>query len=132
MEHLQEEHDVKVAGQGNDTKACKKRLVRVAESLWDQYGKAKKGEQQDQLTAKWSKNMRLDVKYMNVVRDFETLVARRNAFAHETSEEFAKLLMREQFYQKNAYYYWGGLLEYVEGKSVEELADMAMEISVGL
>ena len=35
MECLQEEHEVEVVGQDTDTKACKKRLAKAAECLWD-------------------------------------------------------------------------------------------------
>lgn len=46
----------------------------------------------------------------------------RNASAHESEVEFARMLLSTDLYETEEYYKWAGLFPYTYGGSVEEIA----------
>ena len=75
--------------------------------------------------AKWRELTNLNSKYLTTVMNFGTYQGDRNVTAHETEHEFASLLLSDRYCHKHEHYHYGPLLEYVYGKSVGELAQVA-------
>ncbi len=126
VEKLQREQGTEVEGPGNDPKTSKKRLVNAAQVIWDKHGRIQKKKwievTNEEADERWEKETGLKSKFRHCFDGFADKIDARNVLARETSRDFAKLLLRAQFYEEHEYIYYGELLFYVEGKTVEELA----------
>ena len=127
VKRLSENHDVESEIRGNDPEASKKKLVEAAEILIEKFGTAKKingrvTEDENEVNNKWQKATGLLPKYMSAVKNFEKKVEARDVLAHETAGQLAQLLMEEQHYDTHNYHYLGGLIKFLYGRTVEEMA----------
>lgn len=115
---------LKAASKGNDPDASKTHLVDGADQIYEKFGKPHPGEKEPypQADAKWEKGTKMSKIYRRALKDFEKLLKARNEQAHETSNEFARLLLSKRFKDQHEHLYWGPLLEYVKDRTVEDLA----------
>lgn len=59
------------------------------------------------------------------LKKFSKYVKERNEAAHESKFQMVELLMSPSYHQTNDYYFGGGLMEYVYGKTVESMVEEA-------
>ena len=64
----------------------------------------------------------LDEKHIDIVRGLSLHVQRRNAAAHETQREFARLLLSEKYLNTQVYFDFEGTFEFTYGTSIEKTA----------
>jgi hypothetical protein len=109
VEKLQREQGIEVEGPGNDPKASQKRLVNAAQAIWDKHGTIQKNkwieETKEEADERWKKETCLKSKFRHFFDEFADKIDARNVLARETSRDFAKLLLRAQFYEKHEYIY---------------------------
>lgn len=127
VKKLSDTHNVESEVRGNDMEACKKKLVGAAEALIKMFGTGRKAnghstESQEHVNRKWETATGLSSKYMEAVRKFEKKVEARNIFAHETAGQLSQLLMEPEHFQGHHYHYIGGLIVFLYGKTIEEMA----------
>ena len=74
---------------------------------------------------------KVSLKHESSCHEFERLlmcdqyVKERNEAAHESKFQMVELLMSPSYHQTNDYYFGGGLMEYVYGKTVESMVEEA-------
>ena len=127
VKRLSDNHDIEAEIKGNDPEACKQKLVGAAETLIKRFGTAKKVNSHDTESEKdvehnWETATGLLPKYMKAVRTFEKKVEARNILAHKTAGQLAQLLMEAEHFETHNYYYLGGLIMFLYGKTVGEMA----------
>ena len=59
---------------------------------------------------------------MKAVRKFEEKIEASDVLAHKTAGQLAQLLMEKEHFKTNSYYYLGGLIMFLYGRTVEEMA----------
>ena len=124
---LSESHDIETEIGGNDPEASKKKLIEGAETLINEFGTAEEvnghiTETDAELEIRWQAATGLSPKYMKAVRKFEEKVEASNILAYETAGQLAQLLMEEEHFKTHEYYYLGGLIIFLYGRIVEEMA----------
>ena len=120
-------HNIESDIRGNDPEVSKKKLVGAAETLINRFGTAKKvnghvKETEEDVDSRWETATGLLPKYMDAVKKFEKKVEARNMLAHETAGQLAQLLMEEEHFGSHDYHYLGGLIVFLYGKTVEDMA----------
>lgn len=78
-------------------------------------------------TQDFEKKTGLDKAYLETLTNYDTIVEARNEWAHKTENEFAYLLLTDQFQEKKAALnteHWEKLLLWMSGK--EKLEQMAV------
>ena len=128
VKRLSDKHNIESKIRGNDPEACKQKLVRAAQTLINEFGTAKKKdghvmESEEEVKRNWQTATGLLPKYMLALKKFEEIVQARNVFAHETAGQLAQLLMEKEHYKSHHYHYLGGLISFLYGKTVEEMAE---------
>ena len=127
VKKLSKRHNIESEIKGNDPEASKKKLVGAAETLINKFATAKKvrghiKETDDEVDLKWETATGLLPKYIDAVRKFEKKVEAHNLLAHETAGQLAQLLMEREHFGGHDYHYLGGLIVFLYGKTVEEMA----------
>ena len=127
VKKLSNTHNVESEIRRNDPEASKKKLVGAAETLISMFGTAKKikghtKETEEDVDVKWETATGLLPKYLDAVRKFEKKVEASNILAHETAGQLAQLLMEQEHFGGHDYHYLGGLIVFLYGKTVEEMA----------
>ena len=127
VKRLSDKHNIESEVKGNDPEACKQKLVRAAETLMNDFGTPKKKdgrvmESEEDVKRNWQEATGLLPKYMSALKKFEEKVEARKVFAHETAGQLAQLLMEKEHFETHNYHYLGGLIRFLYGKTVEEMA----------
>ncbi|KAI9767459.1 MAG: hypothetical protein M1840_005688 [Geoglossum simile] len=66
--------------------------------------------------------MGIPTKYLRILRQLPKVIERRNSAAHDTSAEFARLLLSERFRDTPAFFLWRDVFPLVYERDIEEMA----------
>ncbi|KAI9758983.1 MAG: hypothetical protein M1840_003616 [Geoglossum simile] len=66
--------------------------------------------------------MEIPTKYLRILRQLPKVIERRNSAAHDTSAEFARLLLSERFRDTPAFILWRDVFPLVYERDIEEMA----------
>ena len=114
VKRLSESHGIETEIGGNDPEASKKKLIEGANGHIT--------ETDAEIEIRWQAATGLSPKFMKAVRKFEEKVDASNILAYETAGQLAQLLMEEEHFKTHDYYYLGGLIIFLYGRTVEEMA----------
>ncbi|KAK0508977.1 hypothetical protein JMJ35_008348 [Cladonia borealis] len=127
VKRLSDNHGIEAEIRGDDPESSKKKLVEAAETLINEFGTAKQvngriAETEAEVQSRWQAATGLSPKYMKAVAKFEEKVETSDVLAYETAGQLAQLLMEEEHFKTYRYYYLGGLVIFLYGSTVEEMA----------
>ncbi|KAI9771665.1 MAG: hypothetical protein M1840_001881 [Geoglossum simile] len=74
------------------------------------------------ITSEQLREMGILVKYLRILQQLPKVIERRNSAAHDTSAEFAQLLLTERFRDTPAFFLWRDVFPLVYGRDIEEIA----------
>ncbi|KAL2047269.1 hypothetical protein N7G274_001288 [Stereocaulon virgatum] len=117
----------KIEVKGKDPKASKKKLIGAAEALNQQIrnheeGKGHAIENKRNVERNWETATGFPPRYMTAVTNLGKKFEARNILVHKTASQLARLLVEEQHPKIQNYHHLGGLLVFLYGRIVEEMA----------